>query len=103
MHPRRVRTFAMNTKLFKIAAFILLSYAFISLPFIFLGEDNYPRIGHLEQQLEKMKLDNRKTGWQIKEMQKLITDLRSNPVFIKRVARQEFGYVSENEVIFIIE
>ena len=92
----------MSTKLLKIAAFILLSYAFISLPFIFFGDDNYPRIDHIEQQLDKLKLDNQKTRWQIKEMQKLVTDLRSNSVLIKRVARQEFGYISENEVIFII-
>ena len=74
---------ALSTRLLKIAAFVLLAYTFISLPFIFLGDDNYPKIASLQDQLEKLKLDNQKTRWQIKEMQKMIIDLRENPVLIK--------------------
>jgi cell division protein FtsB len=93
----------MNQRFLKAVSAAILAYALISLPVILFGEDHYPKIAQLEKQLEKIRADNDRIRWQIREVKKEIEDLRSNNQLIRRVAHQEFGFVSDDELIFIAD
>jgi cell division protein FtsB len=93
----------MTSQLLKALGFIILAYSLITLPVIVFGEDCYPKIGALQKQLERLDHDNQKLRWGIREVKKQISDLRSDPGLIKRVAHQDFGYISSDEVMFIVD
>lgn len=93
----------MGARLLKAISFFILAYSLVTLPAIIFGEDHYPRIGRLHGQLERIRHENRKLDWRIRELKKEVYDLRSDPTLIKRVARQELGYVGEDEVVFIVD
>jgi cell division protein FtsB len=91
----------MSSRLLKAVSFILLAYSIVTLPIVLLGEDHYPKIEQLEKQNEKIRKENDRVRWEIKEVKREIEALRTDAQLIKRVAHQEFGLVSEDEVIFI--
>jgi len=93
----------MKSRFIKIVSFVLLACAAVMLPVVLAGEGNYPRIAQLGRQLDSLARENRKIRWELGELEKLIVKMRSDPQLIKKVARQEFGYVSPDEVIFIVE
>ena len=93
----------MTSQLLKALGFVLLAYSLITLPIIIFEEDYYPKIGELQKQLERLDHDNKKARWEIREIKKQISDLRNDPGLIKRVAHQEFGYISPEEVMFTVD
>jgi cell division protein FtsB len=93
----------MSSQLLKAASFILLAYSLITLPVVIFGDSQRPKIEQLEHQLEDIRTDSERIRWEIKEMKEQISRLRSDPHLIKRVARQEFGYVGKDELIFIVD
>jgi cell division protein FtsB len=81
---------------------ILLGMAAILLPFVIFGENGLPRVDRLEQQVDRIRIKNRDVHWDIMELNREITHFRDNPQLIKQVAREELGYVTSDEVVFIV-
>jgi cell division protein FtsB len=89
-------------KLLKTVSIVLLGIAAILLPFVIFGDDGLPRVRRLEQQVERIREKNRAVEWETQELGREIQHFRQNPELIKQVAREELGFVTSDEVVFIV-
>lgn len=92
----------MKDKLLKAVSVVLLGIAAILLPFVIFGDSGLPRVKRLEQQVERIREKNRAVEWETEELSREIQHFRKNPELIKQVAREELGYVTSDEVVFIV-
>ena len=92
----------MKEKLLKTVSIVLLCTAAVLLPFVIFGENGLPRVRKLERQLERIREKNSAVEWETQELSREIQHFRKNPELIKQVAREELGYVTSDEVVFII-
>ncbi len=92
----------MKERLIKIVAIALLCIAAVALPFVVFGENGLPLVHRLDSQVKRIQEKNRGVQWEIMELGREIQDFRDNPQLIKQVAREELGYVTSDEVVFIV-
>jgi cell division protein FtsB len=89
-------------KLLKAVSIVLLSIAALLMPFVIFGENGLPRVRRLEEQLERIREKNRAVEWETREIQLEIEHFGKNPEIVKQVAREELGYVTSDEIVFIV-
>ena len=92
----------MKEKLLKIVSAVLLCIAATMLPFVIFGENGLPRVRKLTDQVDRIQEKNQAVHWEIMELNREILHFRENPQLIKQVAREELGYVTGDEVVFIV-
>jgi cell division protein FtsB len=89
-------------RLLKLVSVVLLCIAALVLPFVIFGENGLPRVRKLEEQVERIRERNRAVQWEIMELDREILEFRENPQLIRQVAREELGYVTSDEIVFIV-
>jgi len=89
-------------KLLKWISVVLLGLAAIMLPFVIFGENGLPRVRRLEDQVQRIREKNRAVEWEIRDLGLEIQHFRMHPEIVKQVAREELGYVTDDEVVFIV-
>lgn len=92
----------MKERLLKLVSVVLLCIAALVLPFVIFGENGLPRVRKLEEQVERIRERNRAVQWEIMELDREILEFRENPQLIRQVAREELGYVTSDEIVFIV-
>lgn len=89
-------------KLLKTLSIVLLGITAILLPFVIFGDEGLPRVHRLQEQVERIREKNRAVEWETQELNREIQHFRENPELVKQVAREELGFVTADEVVFIV-
>jgi cell division protein FtsB len=92
----------MKEKLLKSVSIVLLAIAAILLPFVIFGDGGMPRVKRLQEQVERIREKNKAVEWETQELNREIQHFRRNPELVKQVAREELGYVTSDEIVFIV-
>jgi|GEM_PF-3477691 len=87
----------------KLIGILFILYSFIQLPLIFFGDNYYPKIRRLKEQLSKIDEQNEKLRWQIEEEKKQIINLREDTGAIKNMIRRDFDFIEAEEVVFMVD
>jgi cell division protein FtsB len=80
--------------------FGLLAYVIVAVPLRMLDEEGLPRYRALRAELHEVRRDNQRTRREIKELQRTIHRLKTDPSAIERLARDELGMLREGEIRF---
>ena len=92
----------LKDKLLRSVSVALICLAAITLPFVILGDSGMGRVKRLRSQVEEIRTKNRAVEWEIQELSREIMHMRENPQVVKQVAREELGYVTSEEIVFIV-
>ena len=90
----------MHVGLTWLAPFALLAFSVIFVPLRILDEQGLPRYQALRAELHRVEASNQRIRRQVQELQRTVTDLRSDPGAIERIARDELGMLLEDEILF---
>jgi cell division protein FtsB len=72
----------------------------IAVPIMILGEQGLPRYRQMSYELKDARSANRKLRHEIETLREEIGALRNDPSAIERIARDELGMISPDEVLF---
>jgi cell division protein FtsB len=80
--------------------FGLLVFAVVCVPLRILSEEGLPRYRKLKTQLERTQADNAALTREIASLSRDVKALRSDPVAVERIARDQLGMIRDGEVLF---
>ncbi len=84
----------------RLLPFGLLVFAVVCVPLRILSEDGLPRYRKLRDQLERVSAENVRLTQQIRRRAEEVEGLRSDPLAVERLARDELGMIREGEIVF---
>jgi cell division protein FtsB len=84
----------------RLLPFGLLVFAVVCVPLRILSEDGLPRYRKLRDQLELVSTENTRLTQQIRKRAAEVEGLRSDPLAVERLARDELGMIREGEIVF---
>jgi cell division protein FtsB len=80
--------------------FGLLVCVVVIVPLRMLDEQGLPRYRALRAELYHVQQNNQKMQREVRDLQQTVRHLRSDPVAIERIARDELGMVRNGEILF---
>lgn len=80
--------------------FALLTFSTIVVPLRMLDEEGLPRYRALRAELRRVRQSNERVRREVRDMKRAVEDLRSDPVTIERIARDELGMLRQDELLF---
>ncbi len=86
------------TLLFKISLFVVIAVSVIGVLYIFIPE--YTRMSDLRQKKEELLAKNTDIETRIHDYQNRQTQFHTDPRFVERLVREQFGMVRESETIY---
>lgn len=90
----------MSSPMVWLLPFALLTFSVIVVPLRMLDEQGLPRYQALRTELRRVRQSNDRIRSEVAELQRTVEDLRSDPVMIERIARDELGMLREDELLF---
>ena len=78
----------------------LLVLAIVSVPLMVLQPQGLPRYRALEAELRQMRRGNEGLAHEVRRLDAEVTQLRTEPAAMERIARDELGMVREGEIVF---
>lgn len=80
--------------------FSLLVMTLVAVPLHLLDDAGLPRYRALQQELGEVKHDNDRMRQKVRELQREVRALRTDPTEVERIARDELGMIRDDEIIF---
>lgn len=80
--------------------FALLVFAVVVVPLRILDDQGLPRYRALRAELHQVRQNNDRMRRQVRDLQRNVKLLRSDPEAIERIARDELGMVRDGELLF---
>ncbi|MGB8330017.1 MAG: septum formation initiator family protein [Polyangiales bacterium] len=80
--------------------FSLMVMAIMTVPTLVLDEQGLPRYRHLREELRELRESNEELVREIATFKAEVEALRSDPVYVERIARDELGMVRAEEFVF---
>jgi cell division protein FtsB len=80
--------------------FALLMCVVVVVPLRMLDEQGLPRYRALRAELDQVQKANQKMRREVRDLQQTVQRLRTDPLAIERIARDEFGMVRDGEILF---
>ncbi|MBN1655601.1 MAG: septum formation initiator family protein [Deltaproteobacteria bacterium] len=80
--------------------FTLLVCVVVVVPLRMLDEQGLPRYRALRTELYKVQKANQRMRREVRDLQQTVQRLRSDPVAVERIARDELGMIREGEILF---
>jgi cell division protein FtsB len=74
--------------------------AIMTVPTLVLDEQGLPRYRHLREELRELRESNEELVREIASFKLEVQALRSDPVYVERIARDELGMVRPEEFVF---
>ena len=68
-----------------------------------IGEQSYPQLQRLRENLQKQTTKNREMRAYLQELRQQLVDLQHNDRELEKAARNELGLAREDELIFVFE
>jgi cell division protein FtsB len=80
--------------------FAILLVAIVTVPAKILDYRGLPRLRALETQLERVRAQNEQIEREVHALHRQVDALRTDPMALERVARDELGMLREGELVF---
>ena len=80
--------------------FALLVCVVVVVPLRMLDDQGLPRYRALRMELNRVQKANHRMQREVRELQQTVQRLKSDPLAIERIARDELGMVREGEILF---
>jgi cell division protein FtsB len=80
--------------------FCLLVTAIVAVPLRILDEQGLPRYRALLHQRNAIRAENERLRREVRDLERDVQALRTQPETIERIARDELGMVREGEIVF---
>jgi cell division protein FtsB len=80
--------------------FCLLVLSIVAVPLRILDEQGLPRYRALLHEREEIKASNDRLRREVRDLEREVQALRTQPDTIERIARDELGMVREGEIVF---
>jgi len=80
--------------------FGLLVLSIVAVPLRILDEQGLPRYRALKGELREVEAQNERLRREVRDLDRQVDALRSDPAAIERIARDELGMVRDGELIF---
>jgi len=79
---------------------LLLGVAIVVVPALLLSSSGLFRLERLEAEREAARLEMSRLGKQVEVLRARVTDIKTDPNAVERVARDQLGLVRQTEVVF---
>jgi cell division protein FtsB len=80
--------------------FGLLVFTIVAVPLHILDSQGLPRYRALRSELQRLRDDNENSRREVERLGHEVDHLRSDPLAVERIARDELGMVRKDELIF---
>ncbi len=90
----------MVAKWLRLLPFLPLGLALVGAPALLFRADGYPRMRALTDDLERTREENAKLERDVRHLRAEVVSLRDNPTAVERIARDELGFVRQDEIVF---
>jgi len=80
--------------------FGLLVLAIVAVPLHLLDENGLPRYQVLDKELSQIRVENERVEREVLDLSREVEALRTDPLAIERIARDDMGMVLEGELVF---
>lgn len=90
----------MPPRLIWLAPFGLLAFSIVFVPMRILDEQGLPRYQALRAELHRVQQTNERIRREVNDLQRSVEELRTDPLMIERIARDELGMLLEDEILF---
>ena len=87
----------------KIAPIAILALAFITIGFLFWGENTYDQVTTLKENLAQQKQNNLVLGEKVDKLKSEIYGIKNDPRALEKAARNELGMARPGEVIYLFD
>jgi cell division protein FtsB len=91
---------AMRSTLAWLLPFTLLVFAIVAVPLHILDDQGLPRYRALRTELLQVQQSNEQIRRHVRDLQQRVERLRSDPVAVEQVARDELGMLRQDELLF---
>ena len=90
----------MPSRLVWLAPFGLLAFSVVFVPMRILDEQGLPRYQALRAELHRVNETNLRVQREVADLKRSVNELRSDPLMIERIARDELGMLLDDEILF---
>jgi len=84
----------------RLVPFALLVLAVVVVPLRMLDAQGLPRYRALEAELRDVRAKNERIARQVRDLQRDVRALRTDPAAIEHIARDELGMIRRDEILF---